>query len=128
MYTCGAQRSDHLLRGEHEYEEGRALRQGIEIRWKAIAPREQETASSAKRYDVLLLSTRAQSLPGFIPIPPDGAPWHIETTSIHLQHPLGEPAGPDQDELRAAASFIAPDGSIQFVALIGAQGAQEEHE
>ncbi len=124
LYTHGAQRNDHLLRGEHEYEEGHALRAGVEIRWKAIGPREQETASSAKRYDVLLLSTSAQSLPGFVPVPSDGTPWRIAKTSMHLQHPLGKPAGIGQDETRAATCFIAPDGSVQFVALLEPNIAQ----
>lgn len=124
LYTCGEQRKDHLLRGEQEYEEGHALRQGIEIRWKAIQPERRSTGIGAKRYDVLLLSTSAQSLPGFVPIPPDGAPWRITDTTLRLQHPLGAAAEQDRDEMRAATCFVAPDGSVQFVALLGPSNAQ----
>lgn len=124
LYTCGAQRNDHLLRGEREYEEGRALRPGIEIRWRAIAAHSPQTASSAKRYDVLVFSAQEQSLPGFLPVPPDGAPWRIATTAIYLQHPLGTAAESGHDESCAATYFFAPDGSVQFVALLGPNSAQ----
>lgn len=124
LYTRGAQRNDHLLRGEQEHEQGHALRQGIEIRWKAIQPDPQSAEAGGKRYDVLLLSTRMQSLPGFVPIPPDGAPWRITAATMHLQHPLGVAATQDQDEPRAATCFIAPDGSVQFVALLEQSDAQ----
>lgn len=124
MYTRGAQRNDHLLRDEREYEEGQALRQGIEIRWRAIRPGQQSAGAGGKRYDVLLLSTQAQSLPGFVPILPDGTPWRITTTRMRLQHPLGAATEQDQDETRAATCFTAPDGSIQFVALLEPGSAQ----
>jgi hypothetical protein len=126
MYTHGARRADNLLRGEREQEEGCASRQGIEVRWRAARTAEPAKAASDKRYDVLVLALAQQSpqsLPGFTPLPPDGAPWRIEQTTIRLQHPLGTPAEPDGDEQRTATCFLSPDGSIQFVALIGASAA-----
>jgi hypothetical protein len=128
LYTRGAQRNDHLLRGEQEYEEGHALRQDMEIRWKAPPAERQSAEAGSKRYDVLLLSTSPQSRPGFVPIPPDGAPWRTTHSRMHLQHPLGAAANPPQDETRTATCFIAPDGSVQFVALLEpsiAQGGTE---
>jgi hypothetical protein len=91
--------------------EGRACRDGLEIRWRQAPPGAEE-----RRYDLLVLALERQELPGFAPLPADGTPWRTETTTIRLQHPAAT-AGV-QDEPLAATAFIAPDGSVQFVALI----------
>jgi len=64
------------------------------------------------------LALAEQPLDGFEPLLAGDALWQIEQTTIRLQHPLGQPAGPGEDEPRAATRFLAPDGSVQFVALI----------
>lgn len=113
MYTRSAQRDDDLLRGE----QGCALCAGREIRWRRTGG-----PPDAPVYDVLVLALAAQppeALPGFTPLPPDGAPWQIADTQVYLQHPLDKPKE-DHDELRSAIRFVAPDGSTQFVALIDA--------
>jgi hypothetical protein len=112
MYTRGARRDDDLLRGA----EGCAHREGVEIRWRPAA--QPPERADDQRYDVLLLALAPLELAGFTPVPPDGTPWHVLPMSVRLQHPLGDTPGNNADEPCAATCFVAPDGAIQFVALI----------
>jgi hypothetical protein len=112
MYTRGAHRDDDLLRGA----EGCAHHAGIELRWRRT-----NALPKPPMYDVLALALTElseETLPGFAPLPPDGTPWQTEPTRMRLQHPLGDPPKEGDDEPRAATNFLAPDGSVQFVALI----------
>ena len=117
MYTRGARRDDDLLRGA----EGCAYRPGVEIRWRPAARAATDASDSAPDdagYDVLVLMLVDQPPDGFQPLLANGAAWRVEPTVVHVQHALGGAPGSDADEPRAATSFIAPDGAIQFVALI----------
>ena len=110
MYTRGARRDDDLLRGD----EGCARRGDSEIRWRRISERD-----AAARYEVLVLALAEQALDGFAPLLAGDAPWRVAPTSVRLQHPLGDQTDATGDEPHAATCFLAPDGSVQFVALIG---------
>lgn len=100
-----AARGDDLARGD----DGRACRDNLEIRWR-------RAGRQVDRYDLLVLALAEQELPGFAPLPTGGAPWRTMPTTIRLRRPAAT-AGEEDEEL-AATEFIAPDGSVQFVALI----------
>lgn len=94
-------RGHDLLRGD----EGRAAADAMEIRWRR----------RGATYDVLVLALAPQDLAGFAPVG-DAHGWAVRPTRW-LRSSLSE-------EGDAATSFHAPDGSVQFVALIGAGGTR----
>jgi hypothetical protein len=100
MYDAG--RQDDLLRGN----EGRACRDNLEVRWHC----------GDSGYDLLVLALEELALAGFAPLLADGYAWRTAQTTLRLQRPAAV-AGESDEEL-PATSFIAPDGAVQFVALI----------
>jgi hypothetical protein len=88
--------------------EGRAFSQTRDIRWQR----------RSERFDVLLL-TLTEPLPaGFVPLlPAPDQVWQTQPTALCWQvAPVPMPGVPDATY--PATAFLAPDGSIQFVALI----------
>ena len=100
MYDAG--RKDDLLRGN----EGRACRDKLEVRWRR----------GDKGYDLLVLALEELAPEGFAPLLAGGYAWRTAETTLRLQRPAAV-AGEADEEL-PATSFIAPDGAVQFVALI----------
>ncbi|GIV96497.1 MAG: hypothetical protein KatS3mg057_1154 [Herpetosiphonaceae bacterium] len=94
------------LKQDHEpalEDEGRAALDDMEIRWR-------RTGAS---YDVLVLALSEQQLEGFQPLTPAGGAWRVRPASYGLQG-----SGPRSVERVEATCFLAPNGAIQFVALI----------
>ena len=116
MYTL-AQVSDPLKKGH----QGRASNDQFEIRWR----------KKGEVYDVLILTTYLHTLnyllrsvfganpwPTFKSLKPvgnDDAEWQILTDQEYM---LPQPIG-FHDKTIKSTYFIAPNGSTQFVALIG---------
>jgi hypothetical protein len=93
-----------LLAGD----EGRARRTSMEVRWRR----------SGDGYDVLILALAEQHLEGFEPLSAGDRPWQVAEAACLLQPPF------DDARPHRASAFLAPDGSTQFVALIGSADAR----
>jgi hypothetical protein len=90
------------------YTDGRAFGPTGEVRWRCTAD---------DTFDMLLLTLDATPPAGFVPLlPAPGVPWRIMPTCVRWQV-LSLPGATDDQDTPATA-FLAPDGSIQFVALI----------
>jgi hypothetical protein len=100
MYMRGGGRNDDLLQGD----EGRACPGAVEVRWRR----------AGDRYDVLLLALDERQPAGFEPLLAAGAGWRVRRVAYLLQPPF------NNARYERATAFLAPDGSTQFVALIGA--------
>jgi hypothetical protein len=99
MYLHGQGRRDDLLQAD----EGRVCHADREIRWRR----------AGDSYDVLVLALAEQHLDGFTPLHGGDNTWHVQTHPYLLQPPF------DIAAYQRATAFVAPDGSTQFVALIG---------
>ena len=117
-----ASRGDNLLLGA----EGRAGDGAREIRWRRnpdAGPEEQRKGDGGEGYDLLVLALVEQDLVGFTLLLAGDAPWRTRPIAYRLYR---MPTASDQpDNTPAATAFVAPDGSIQFVALIGAAERNE---
>ena len=85
-------------------DEGRAFNQDMEVRW----------TRRGGAYDVLVLALREQDLQDFTRLRPSIGDWVVHPTTYRLQRPAAT-----DDETVDATAFLAPDGAMQFVALIG---------
>jgi hypothetical protein len=96
--------------------EGRACLARAELRWRC----------GKDEYDLLLLALDPQPPAGFTPLLPNGRgsaePWHVQRMPYMIHRLRG---GGDLDDDLAAFGFIAPGGSVQFVALMSANVPRE---
>lgn len=86
-------------------DEGRATVGLQEFRWRRTA---------ATTYDVLCLSLSAEAPAGFAPLSGQKQ-WDIRSTTCRKP---GDGRTPATDEDLPAIAFLAPNGAVQFVALI----------
>jgi hypothetical protein len=104
MYRRGGGSGDDLLQGD----EGRVCTADVELRWRR----------AADGYDLLVLALAEQALAGFSELRAGDQVWRVERARCLLLPPF------DIQHPMPATSFLAPDGSTQFVALIGAADAR----